>query len=106
MWVENFNNHENVTSGTMSGGGRTVMKGRMGQSVTVTTTNQRDLDAVENELKLLEERFRYLRERQTALENQIKALEPELQQMKMNYEIFGSEIKVMFIKCDIEYFLF
>ncbi|XP_044758906.1 structural maintenance of chromosomes protein 4 [Coccinella septempunctata] len=81
------------TTGTMSGGGRSVLRGRMGQSVAVSTTNQSDLDKVEKELQVLEERFRYLRERQATLENQINALEPELKQMKMNYEKFSLEIK-------------
>lgn len=81
----------------MSGGGRTVSRGRMGQSVVVSTTSQSDLNRVEEELIAAEDRFRYLRERQAALENQINALEPELKQMKMNYEKFSLEIKVILI---------
>lgn len=79
----------------MSGGGKTVSRGRMGQSVTVTNTKPEDLDRMEQEVSQLENRVRELRQKQISLENQIAVLEPELQEMKMNYEKYNRELQVL-----------
>ncbi|KAL3284056.1 hypothetical protein HHI36_018225 [Cryptolaemus montrouzieri] len=81
------------TTGTMSGGGRTVLRGRMGQSVAVSTVNPRDLNKLEQELEESENKVRTLQAKQVTLENQIRALEPELKQMKIDFQKYSIELQ-------------
>lgn len=80
--------------GTMSGGGRTVSKGRMGQSVQVTNVNPKDLEKMESDLRSLEDCVRQLRQKQADLESQVAALEPSLREMKINYEKYSRDLQV------------
>ncbi|CAG9859333.1 unnamed protein product [Phyllotreta striolata] len=80
-------------SGTMSGGGKTVSRGRMGQSVKVANVDPVEINNLEQELVKTEGMVRETRQRQADLSNQIKALQPELEQMKLDYDSYTSEIK-------------
>ncbi|RZC39072.1 structural maintenance of chromosomes protein 4, partial [Asbolus verrucosus] len=81
------------TSGTMSGGGKTVSRGRMGQSVVTTNVNPQEIEKMESNLKKCEDRLRDLLQKQTTLENQINTLQPELNQMKINFEKFSKDLQ-------------
>nr|CAI5830513.1 unnamed protein product [Callosobruchus analis] len=81
------------TSGTMSGGGKSVSKGRMGQSVKVSNVDPRELEQLEETLQEMENNVRELRQKHNSLENQVNALQPELRQMKIDYEKFTMELK-------------
>ncbi|KAJ8956971.1 hypothetical protein NQ318_012135 [Aromia moschata] len=81
------------TTGTMSGGGKSVSRGRMGQSVRVSNVDPRELENLEESIGQMEQEVRELRQRQNSLEGQINTLQPELRQMKLNYEKFTMELK-------------
>ncbi|KAK9877855.1 hypothetical protein WA026_020085 [Henosepilachna vigintioctopunctata] len=81
------------TTGTMSGGGKTVSKGRMGQSVAVNDVNPCDIEKLENDLVQAEKKFSSLREKEVALDKQMAALEPELRKMKIDYEKYSIELE-------------
>ncbi|XP_069672465.1 structural maintenance of chromosomes protein 4 [Periplaneta americana] len=82
-------------SGTMTGGGREVLRGRMGQSVMVSSTGAtpKKLDQMENKLKSLESRARQLHSQQVALEDRVALLTQQLQTMRMDLNKFNMEIK-------------
>jgi chromosome segregation ATPase len=81
--------------GTMSGGGKTVLRGRMGQSVAVTSVaSPQKLDQMEQKLQNLESRARQLRTRQVALEDQVTLLPQQLQTMRMNLNKYKMDIQV------------
>ncbi|KAJ8924806.1 hypothetical protein NQ315_000960 [Exocentrus adspersus] len=81
------------TSGTMSGGGKTVSRGRMGQKVRVSNADPRELENLEKEIGIIEGSVRELRQKQVLLENQINTLQPELRRMKLDYEKYTMELK-------------
>lgn len=81
------------TTGTMSGGGKTVSRGRMGQSIQTSSTEKKDIQNTEKELQTLEETISELRQKQTVFENQLHVLEPELIQMKSYLEKYIIELK-------------
>lgn len=78
----------------MSGGGKTVSRGRMGQSVRVSNVDPRELENMEQYINELEQHVREVRQRQNSLESQINTLQPELRQMKLDYEKFNIELQV------------
>lgn len=85
----------NINLGTMSGGGKTVLRGRMGQSVAVTSVaSPCKLDQMEQKLQKLESRARQLRTRQVSLEDQVTLLSQQLQTMRMNLNKYKIEIQV------------
>lgn len=81
-------------SGTMSGGGNRVIKGRMGQSIVNTQIHPQDIERIESKIQNMETELRSHRTTQHSLENQISALEGELNKMKMNHEKLAMEEKV------------
>ncbi|CAG9833958.1 unnamed protein product [Diabrotica balteata] len=81
------------TTGTMSGGGGRVSKGRMGQSVRVSNVDPKELQNLEEDIQQMEQQVRDLRQKQASLESQINTLQPELRQMKVDYEKFSMELK-------------
>ncbi|KAG5889944.1 hypothetical protein JTB14_018839 [Gonioctena quinquepunctata] len=81
------------TTGTMSGGGKSVSRGRMGQSVRVSNVNPKELENMQQDIDGLEVRVRELRHKQSSLEAQINTLQPELRQMKFDFEKFSMELK-------------
>ncbi|XP_056633945.1 structural maintenance of chromosomes protein 4 [Diorhabda sublineata] len=80
-------------TGTMSGGGKQVSRGRMGQSVRVSNVNPREIQSLEEDLEQMEQKVRELRQKQVSLESQINTLQPELRQMKYDLEKFSMELK-------------
>lgn len=83
----------NIFLGTMSGGGKTVSRGRMGQSVRTATVSPQEMQKMEENLEQKKEHVRALLQKRTSLENQIRALEPELNQMKFNFEKFRQDLQ-------------
>ncbi|KAB0799073.1 hypothetical protein PPYR_06953 [Photinus pyralis] len=81
------------TTGTMSGGGKTVSRGRMGQSVAVSTTDPKDVQRMEETLQNMEERIRILRQEQENCEAIINTLEPEVKQMETDVHKFTIELE-------------
>lgn len=79
------------TSGTMAGGGKTQMRGRMGQKVTTKTVNSRqsmsdrDLDALSINIQNLQTRINDLQHQQGVLENEIKVLMVEKRKKEQEY---------------------
>ncbi|CAG9764069.1 unnamed protein product [Ceutorhynchus assimilis] len=80
------------TTGTMSGGGKRVMKGRMGQSIAVANIDPRELNRLEQEVQELEVNVRELRARQAELEAQMNELNPSLRQMQMDLDKVNKEL--------------
>lgn len=70
----------------MSGGGKSVLRGRMGQSVAVKNVDPKQLEKMETELRTMEERVQALRQQQTRLESEVSDLEPELNHAKCNLD--------------------
>ncbi|KAJ3660188.1 hypothetical protein Zmor_004654 [Zophobas morio] len=81
------------TSGTMSGGGKTVSRGRMGQSVVVTNINPKEIQKMETHLGQCEDRLVELTQKQATLESQINTLLPELNMMKLNLQKFNEVLQ-------------
>ncbi|GLV32117.1 gluon [Carabus blaptoides fortunei] len=83
------------TSGTMSGGGKTVSRGRMGQCVTVQKNagTPRKMQDMETSLTKLEQKVGELRQRQTTLEDEVNSLDPQLRTMKTDLEKFTIEVQ-------------
>lgn len=92
-------------SGTMSGGGKTQMRGRMGQSVqtkTATSKNlmsERDLEELVQVAQNLQSRINDLQQRQGTLEEEIKQLvvqirqkEQELSRLQVQVKSFSEQI--------------
>lgn len=77
----------------MSGGGRTVRRGRMGRSA-VATTSPEEIKDLEINLNVMQKNLQQLQQRQDDCEQQLRVLEPELRQMKITYEKCTKELKV------------
>lgn len=98
-------------SGTMSGGGRSQMRGRMGQSVKTKTSAQttgrpsiseNDLDRIKQVIIEQQERLNYVQEVQGHLErdilkisNSIKQKEKELQRLQMDITSLSQQLPHM-----------
>ena len=82
----------------MSGGGKTVLRGRMGQSVAVISNDAtpKKLNNMECRLKEIESQSRQLRVRQVSLEDKVALLTQKLQTMRMDLNKFKMEIQVLF----------
>uniref|UniRef100_A0AAR5Q6Q8 Structural maintenance of chromosomes protein n=1 Tax=Dendroctonus ponderosae TaxID=77166 RepID=A0AAR5Q6Q8_DENPD len=87
------------TSGTMSGGGTRVSRGRMGQSVAVSNINPKDLENLEKDIKQMEINVAALRERQTALEALIGELQPKLRAAQTDLEKYTQELQSLKQQC-------
>lgn len=81
------------TSGTMSGGGNRVSRGRMGQSVAVAIVDPRELNRLEEVVVKMEQRVKELRQRQTTLTTKIAELQPVVGEMQVDLEKFTNELK-------------
>lgn len=86
------------TSGAMSGGGKSVMRGRMGQQVTMKTNlnETQQVEEMKEELQNQEARITELRKKQVTLEPQIDTLTKQLQKMKIDFEKLRSQIQACF----------
>ncbi|KAF5302895.1 hypothetical protein FQA39_LY02075 [Lamprigera yunnana] len=80
------------TTGTMSGGGKTVSRGRMGQSV-VSTTDPKHLNKLEKDLQNKDERLREIRQKLIHFENERKAMDNEIQQMQIKLQKYTIEFE-------------
>ncbi|XP_018323917.1 structural maintenance of chromosomes protein 4 [Agrilus planipennis] len=81
------------TSGTMSGGGR-KLRGRMGQSINVSSNiDPKQVKKLESELLEQEKELSELRQRQVTLESEVQRLQPQVRQMKIDLEKFTLELK-------------
>ncbi|XP_015597298.1 structural maintenance of chromosomes protein 4 [Cephus cinctus] len=83
------------TSGTMSGGGRTVLKGRMGQSVVRSEPSAADIEKLEKDLEIVYQECNSLRAKQQPLEGQIQTLSNALKDMTMDKEKFTIEVRAL-----------
>ncbi|XP_048508932.1 structural maintenance of chromosomes protein 4 [Athalia rosae] len=81
------------TSGTMTGGGKTVLKGRMGQSVVRAEPCAADVDRLQVDLDKIYEESNQIKDRQQKLEPQIHTLSTALADMKMDRNKYVIEIE-------------
>lgn len=82
------------TSGTMSGGGNTVSKGRMGSSV-VEEINPKELEKYEMELEKKTEALVSSRQKKTKLMTTVQELEDLLKMNTMAFEKYSIEVKTL-----------
>lgn len=81
-------------SGTMSGGGRTVLRGRMGQKVR-TEVSSADIEKLQLDLDEIYEKCNQLRARHQLLENQVHTLDVGLKGVKMEEEKLNIQVKTL-----------
>ncbi|XP_043470645.1 structural maintenance of chromosomes protein 4 [Leptopilina heterotoma] len=80
-------------AGTMSGGGRTSLRGRMGQRVVRNEPNETDVEQLKAELDQLFANVNQLKMEQTPLENQHQTLVRALREMEVTRDRFKLELK-------------
>lgn len=83
-------------SGTMSGGGRTVSRGRMGQCVAVQNNalSPKKMHAMEDYVTNLEKKVKDLHGTQIELEDEVSKLHTELRTLRTNVEKYTIELQV------------
>lgn len=81
-------------SGTMSGGGGRVSRGRMGKAVLEDSVNAEDLDTLARQVGNLEMQVGQLQERRGILEDKITALRKDLTASRHALQKFQVEVKV------------
>lgn len=82
-------------SGTMSGGGRTVLRGRMGQKVVRKEPSSADIERLQSQLDIIFEECNSLRAKQQPLEQQIHVLSTALRDMKIDRQKFNIEVQTL-----------
>lgn len=82
-------------SGTMSGGGRTVLRGRMGQKVVRNEPSSSDIEMLQSQLDAVFDECNKLRAKQPLLEQQIHVLTTALRDMKIDRKKFGIEVQTL-----------
>jgi len=82
-------------SGTMSGGGRTVLRGRMGQKVVRNEPSSADVEELQSRLDAVFEECNSLRAKQPLLEQQIHVLTTALRDMKIDRKKFDIEVRTL-----------
>lgn len=80
-------------AGTMSGGGRSVNRGRMGKQATIVNVDPREIQQVEHKVDELTQKAGQLRRDRAELEDSVQQLTRELKTMKMNQQKFKMEIE-------------
>lgn len=80
-------------SGTMSGGGGRVSKGRMGRAIVEDSTTPEEVEALAQGVRSLEGRITELRDRRNVLEGKIATLRKELTASKHSLQKFQLEVK-------------
>lgn len=90
-----FNFHL-LNAGTMSGGGKQVMRGRMGRSVAVSTDtgSVEEVSKLEKTVTRLEEQLNSIRENERTSEEVVSRCAPMIRTMKMNINKLTIEIEV------------
>ncbi|XP_017781859.1 PREDICTED: structural maintenance of chromosomes protein 4 [Nicrophorus vespilloides] len=79
-------------TGTMSGGGRQVSRGRMGQSVAVSNIDPKELESIEDEVNELQHKLRQIQQKQPILENTVSDLSSQINQMNISYQKFNMQL--------------
>ncbi|KAI4503798.1 hypothetical protein M0802_001201 [Mischocyttarus mexicanus] len=82
-------------SGTMSGGGSTVLRGRMGQKVVRNEPSSADVNKLQENLDKVYEECNDLRNKQQTLENQIYTLSNSLKDMISDRNKFNIEVQTL-----------
>lgn len=82
-------------SGTMSGGGRTVLRGRMGQNVVRNVPSNADVERLQSELDTVTEGCNEARVQQQTLEKRIYALTTELKDLRVDQKKFSIEVRTL-----------
>ncbi|KAG5323636.1 SMC4 protein, partial [Pseudoatta argentina] len=82
-------------SGTMSGGGRTVFRGRMGQKVVRNEPSNADIEKLQSQLDTVFEECNKLRAKQKPLEEQVHVLTSGLKDMKVDKQRFNIEVQTL-----------
>lgn len=82
-------------SGTMSGGGRTVLRGRMGQKVVRSEPSNADVEKLQSQLDIIFKECNNLRAKQQPLEQQIHVLTTALRDMKIDRQKFSIEVQTL-----------
>lgn len=80
-------------SGTMSGGGRTALQGRMGQSVVRSEPSAAEIETLQDDLDTIFQECNDLRLKQKSLEDQVNTLESALKQMTIDRDKYEIETK-------------
>lgn len=85
-------------AGTMSGGGKTCLRGKMGRNVTTDTSGSevsaRDIALMEEKMQKLNEECSQLRQRRQTLEDELVELTKLTRQGTTNLQKWNMEIKV------------
>ncbi|XP_058798043.1 structural maintenance of chromosomes protein 4 isoform X2 [Phymastichus coffea] len=79
-------------AGTMSGGGKHVSRGRMGQKVARSEPTAHDIEKLQRELDEVYEEYNQIKAKQPPLENQIRTLNMALRDMIEDKEKYQIEI--------------
>lgn len=80
-------------SGTMSGGGRSVLRGRMGKRAAVVNIDPREVEHVESKVDELTQHAGKLRRERSQLEESVQRLTKDLKFMKMDVQKFRMELE-------------
>ncbi|GLG96606.1 Uncharacterized protein GBIM_03539, partial [Gryllus bimaculatus] len=83
------------TSGTMSGGGRTKLQGRMGNKIAGPSVSPQEQEKMERDCENLEAVVIKLRQRQSTLEEQVQQINSSLPQMQMRLKKGSMEIQLL-----------
>ncbi|XP_034939414.1 structural maintenance of chromosomes protein 4-like [Chelonus insularis] len=82
-------------SGTMSGGGSTSFRGRMGQSVADNNSSLENIANMEETLETLNKEYQDLKFKQRSSESEVEKLNIELRDMNVEKDKFNIEIKTL-----------
>jgi len=82
-------------SGTMSGGGRKVLRGRMGQKVVRNEPSSADIEELQSQLNSVFEECNKFRIQQQPLEQQIHVLSTALKDMTIDKDKFDIEVQTL-----------
>lgn len=82
-------------SGTMSGGGCTVFRGRMGQKVVRNEPSNADIEKLQSQLDTVFEECNKLRMKQKPLGEQVHVLTSGLRDMKVDRQKFSIEVQAL-----------
>lgn len=80
-------------SGTMSGGGRSVLRGRMGKQAAIVNVDPREVENVESKVDELTQYAGQLRRDRAQLEDSVQRLTKDLKLMKMDIQKFRMEFE-------------
>lgn len=85
-------------SGTMSGGGRVVLRGRMGQRVVANETTAADIEKLQTEMDTAYQECNRLRLKQQPLEDQVYTLSTALKDMTLDRSKYEIELKALTVQ--------